>query len=232
MSEPLWTPSAERVRAARVTAFVAAARERWSVALPDRQALWRWSCERMDQFWDSLWDFCSVVGDKGTTVLADATRMPGARFFPDATLNFAENLLREGPDPALVFQAENRAPREVSRAELRRIAAGFAATLRDFGVRSGDRVAALLPNLPEAIGAMLGTASMGAVWSSCSPDFGVQGVVDRFGQIEPSALICADGYVYKGTHHSSLPRVAEILEHLPSVRVVVVVPYLSSPRSW
>lgn len=227
MTAPLWTPSPERIAEANLTAFIVAAQERFGRRLPDRNALWRWSWEHMDEFWALLWDFAGVIGDPGDVVVSDADAMPGARFFPEGELNFAENLLRPGTDPALVFQAEDGPRREVSRQELRTIAGAVAAALREHGVQAGDRVAAFLPNIPETMGAMLGAASLGAVWSSCSPDFGVQGVVDRFGQIEPVTLICADGYVFKGHRHDSLERVAEILEHLPSVRLVIVVPYLT-----
>ena len=185
MTAPLWTPSPARIADANLTAFIVAAQERFGRRLPDRDALWRWSWEHMDEFWALLWDFAGVIGDPGDVVVTDADAMPGARFFPEGELNFAENLLRPGTDPALVFQAEDGPRREVSRQELRTIAGAVAAALRDNGVQAGDRVAAFLPNIPETMGAMLGAASLGAVWSSCSPDFGVQGVVDRFGQIEP-----------------------------------------------
>jgi acetoacetyl-CoA synthetase len=193
----------------------------------DGRALHRWSVENPETFWAALWSFCEVVAERrGETVLVGGERMPGARWFPEARLNFAENLLRRRDGaPALIFRGEDGSRRQLSFAELHRRVAELASALRAAGLMQGDRVAGYLPNLPEAVIAMLATTSLGAIWSSCSPDFGVQGVLDRFGQIEPRILFCADGYFYNGRRFDSLERLPEILAGLPSVERVVVAPY-------
>jgi acetoacetyl-CoA synthetase len=223
---PIWQPSAERIAGSRLRTFMTAMEARWGASFPDYAALHRWSIERPEQFWPSVWDFCGVIGARGERVLEHAERMPGARWFPQARLNFAENLLRrrDGAD-ALVFRGEDRFARRLSHAELYAQVAGLAGAMRASGVGPGDRVAAWLPNMPEAIVAMLAAASLGAVFSSCSPDFGVQGVVDRFGQIEPKLLFAADAYRYGGKTVDCLDRLREIAARLPSVERVVVVPY-------
>ena len=229
MDAPLWRPSRQQVDRARLTAFMATVNERWKAGVCDYAGLYRWSCEELESFWLTLWDFCGVIGDRHQgPVLIDGDRMPGARFFPAARLNFAENLLRRDDDgDAMVLWGEDRVRRRMSHAELRAQVARLAQTFAASGLGKGDRVAGYLPNLPEAVIAMLATASLGAVWSSCSPDFGVTGVVERFGQIEPKILVCADGYFYKGKVHDSLGRITEILPRLPSVQHTLVVPYVS-----
>jgi acetoacetyl-CoA synthetase len=215
------------VARANLTAFIAAVESEWPVRIPDFAALYRWSVAEPEAFWRSLWDFCGVVAEtRGERVALHLDRMPGAVWFPDARLNFAENLLRRSDDsPALIFQGEDRVRRTLSHAELRSAVSRLRETLREWGVDPGDRVAGYLPNLPEAIIAMLAATSLGAIWSSCSPDFGVQGVVDRFGQIAPRVLFSADGYFYNGRTHDSLARLAEIRAQIPSVERVVVVSY-------
>jgi acetoacetyl-CoA synthetase len=230
MSSPLWTPSAERVERARITEFSRHVAARWGVDASSSDRLYRFSIQRPGDFWRSVWEFCGVAGEIGARTVAELERMPGARFFPDARLNFAENLLRgRDAQPAIVFQGEGQPPRQMSRAELYEAVALFAAGLRAQGIRPGDRVAAYLPNMPEAIVAALATAAVGAVWSSCSPDFGVQGVLDRFGQIEPRILLTADGYFYGGRMHASLGKVAEVARALPTLERVVVLPYTGRP---
>jgi acetoacetyl-CoA synthetase len=225
---PLWTPSPERIARANLTRFIREVEERWALRIADYDALWTFSVERPEHFWQSMWDFGAVLAEtRGDRVVDDLDRMPGARFFPEARLNFAENLLRESDNPgALVFHGEDRVRRSMTRDELRTGVARTAAALRASGVGAGDRVAGYLPNMPEAIVAALAAASIGAIWSSCSPDFGVQGVLDRFGQIEPKVLFSADGYFYGGKAHDSLAKLQEIVDRLPSVRRVVVVPYV------
>jgi acetoacetyl-CoA synthetase len=169
-----------------------------------------------------MWEFAGIRGEMGARVATDMDRMPGARFFPDATLNFAENCLRrDGDDPAIVARTEAGGRRTLSWRELRAEVAACASAFRAAGIKPGDRIAAYLPNVPEAIVAGLGAAAVGAVWSSCSPDFGVQGVLDRFGQIEPRILIAADTYVYAGKTFDQRPKVKEILARLPSVERAV-----------
>ncbi|HTS93712.1 MAG TPA: acetoacetate--CoA ligase [Stellaceae bacterium] len=225
-TKPLWQPSAEQVAAANLTRFMAAAEKRWERRLGDFAALYRWSVEEREEFWQSLWDFGGVIAETaGTRVLVDGEKMPGARFFPGARLNFAENLLRHrGGGDAIVFWAEDKVKRRLSRAELHETVSRLAQALAADGVGPGDRVAGYLPNMPETVIAMLAAASLGAVWSSCSPDFGVKGVLDRFGQIEPKVLILADGYFYNGKAFDCLDKAREIQLQLPSLKRVVVVP--------
>ncbi len=223
--EKLWTPSQSRIENATITDFA----RRHGFARGDYHSLWRWSVDRRDVFWRSFWDYAGVVGEPGDRILLDGDRMPGAHWFPDASLNFAENLLARRNDDnadALVFWGEDKLRRRVSNAELLSATAAVAAALRNEGVNAGDRVAAYLPNLPEAIIAMLGTSSIGAIFSSCSPDFGVQGVVDRFGQIEPTVLFAVDGYWYNGKPITVLDKVARVVDRIPSIKRVVVVRYL------
>lgn len=213
--------------------FMRLVRARTGKDIADYAALHRWSVDESEAFWALMWEFGAVQGKRGERILVDGERMPGAKWFPDARLNFAENLLRdreglEGTADALVFWGEYRVRRRMSWDALRALVSRLAQALAHSGVGKGDRVAGYLPNLPESIAAMLATASLGAVWSSCSPDFGVQGVVDRFGQIEPKVLICADGYLLAGKQVDSLGEVRAILALLPSVRCTVVVPYLAA----
>ncbi len=228
MSAPLWTPSAERVAAANMTAFMRAVEERWGISILDYRTLQDFALARTGAFWQSMWAFGGVRGVMGERVVEHAERMPGARFFPDARVNFAENLLRRKDDgPAIVFAGEGRAPQTLSAADLRREVGRFAQALGREGIRPGDRVAGFIPNMPHAVIAALGAASVGAVWSSCSPDFGVQGVLDRFGQIAPRVLVSADAYVYGGKTHDSLGRITEVLRALPTVEHTVIVPYVT-----
>jgi acetoacetyl-CoA synthetase len=210
-----------------MTRFIHEAASRFDVRLADYASLYHFSLERLADFWEAMWSFSGMIGERGAVIVSDIDQMPGARFFPDARLNFAENLLRRKDDrPAIVFGDETGRRRTMTFAELRAAVRSCASALTRAGVRSGDRVAGYMPNAPETIIAALGAAAIGAVWSSCSPDFGVQGVLDRFGQIEPVVLVAADGYTYAGKAHDCLPRVAEIAGSLPGLRRVVVVPFL------
>ena len=225
---PIWQPSAQRIAGTRLTAFMAAAEKRWKrrLASADYSTLHTWSIEHPEEFWASVWEFGEVRGEMGSTVVIDREKMPGAQWFPEAKLNFAENLLRRrDTSDALVFWGEDKVKGRASYAELYRAVAQTAAALRAMGVSKGDRVAAYLPNVPAALVAMLATASIGAIFSSASPDFGVQGVLDRFGQIEPKVLFACDGYWYNGKTIDCLGKVAEIAARMPSLQRVVVVPY-------
>jgi len=205
---------------------MAQASRRWNRSLSDFGTTHRWSVEHPDEFWRSVWEFGDVVGEPGDVVF-EGSGMPGTRWFPEARLNYAENLLRRRDDQdALVFWGENRVKRRLSRAELYLSVARLAAAMRAEGLTSGDRVAAYMPNMPETIVAYLAAASIGATFTSASPDFGIQGVLDRFGQVAPKLLMVADGYFYNGKEIDSLERVAQIAGQLPSVRKVVVTPYL------
>ncbi len=227
MSRPLWSPSPERVEGSRLRAFWRRVEAETGQHFESYQALQRWSVESMAQFWRLAWDFCEVLGDPGDDpVLVAGDELPGARFFPGASLSFAENLLRRRDDAeALVFWSEPGERVAISYLQLERRVASLAAALREMGVQRGDRVAGYLPNLPETIAAFLASASIGAIWSSCSPDFGVRGVLDRFGQIEPKVLFAVDGYFYNGKTHDLRERVAQLRAGLPSLEHVVVVPF-------
>ena len=226
---PHWTPSPERIAAARLTRFHDFARGHGAPA-GDYAALWQWSVDEPAAFWNALVEFTAVIAKRGDgPALSDGHLMPGAKWFPDMRLNFAENLLRHaGSDPAIIARDERGRRREICWDELRAEVARIADGLRAAGVVAGDRVAGFMPNVPETVVAMLATASLGATWSSCSPDFGVRGVLDRFGQIAPKVLFTADGYCYAGKTLDSLERVADILKDLPSVQRVVVVPNVSA----
>ncbi|NMG14444.1 acetoacetate--CoA ligase [Aromatoleum bremense] len=226
---PLWTPRPEQIAATGIAAFTERARAATGLPLADYAALHAWSIHSPVAFWREVWDFGGVIGEQGERGLIDAERMPGATWFPDARLNFAENLLRDSTNPqALVFRGEDRLERRMTRAELRIEVARFAAALRALGIKEGDRVAAFMPNMPETIVAMLAASSIGAVFTSASPDFGVQGVLDRFGQTEPKLLIACDGYWYGGKAIDVRPKLAELAPQLQSVARLVVVPYLAA----
>ncbi|MGQ0676234.1 MAG: acetoacetate--CoA ligase [Rhodospirillales bacterium] len=224
---PLWRPLPVRVAQTNVAAFLAQVRQDWGVKPADYASLWRWSVAEPGKFWTSVWNFCDVIAaTRGSRALVDAKKMPGAQFFPDARLNFAENLLRRRDGgQAMVFWGEDKVKRSLTFRQVYDTVSRLAQALRAQGVKPGERVAGYLPNLPETAMAMLAASSVGAIWSSCSPDFGVQGVLDRFGQIEPTVLFSADGYFYAGRAHSSLDKLPEILAKLPSVKRAVVVPY-------
>jgi acetoacetyl-CoA synthetase len=232
MTGPLWQPSAERIARANLTAFAARVSLGHAIELPEYAALYRWSNEHCEAFWREIWDYAEVIGERGARTLIDRDKMPGAQWFPDATLNFAENLLRgranDGAADALVFWGEDKVQRRYSNAELCESVSRVAQALAAEGVAAGDRVAGFVPNMPEAIIAMLATASLGAIWSSASPDFGVQGVIDRFGQIEPVVLFTVDGYWYNGKPQPILDKVGDIAARLLTVKRVVIAPYLDS----
>ncbi|MEQ8700676.1 MAG: acetoacetate--CoA ligase, partial [Bauldia litoralis] len=210
-----------------MTRFAREAETRAGRSLGDYDSLHGWSVEDPAAFWDLLWDVCGVIGDKGDRTAIDLDRMPGARFFPDARLNYAENMLRRGDDAdALVFRGEDRVESRLSWRDLNELVSRLQQALADFGVEPGDRVAALMPNMPETIAAMLAVASIGAVWSSASPDFGPRGALDRFGQIAPKVFIACDGYYYAGKTIAVADKLKEIVAGLPEGMAVIVVPYL------
>lgn len=219
VNNPLWQPSAAQIENAQMTEFMRKVENQFGLVFAgDYHAFYDWSVTHKTDFWSLLWDEFQVIGTKGTTVLEQGERMPGAQWFPQAQLNFAENLLRFRDDrPALVFTNEHGQRREITYAELYRETAQLAASLKAVGVSAGDRVAGMLPNCIETIIAMLATTSLGAVWSSCSPDFGVQGVLDRFSQVEPKVLFTVDGYFYNGKTLDVSSKVRDILADLPSV---------------
>jgi acetoacetyl-CoA synthetase len=239
---PLWAPSVERVKRANLTAFIHHIQQQKPAGaeeVTDFSSLYHWSTVRPEAFWPEVWRFCGVVGDelpggerwdevvRGRDRMAPPDPILGPRWFIGAKLNFAENLLRHtDQQPAMVFWNERGRQRELSYDQLTSEVSRVAEALARDGIQPGDRVAGFLPNLPETIIAMLAATSLGAIWSSCSPDFGANGVLDRFGQIRPRVLFCADGYRYAGKEIDSLARVREVLERIPEIERVVVVPYL------
>jgi acetoacetyl-CoA synthetase len=224
----IWRPSAARVADSNLTRFTACVNARKDLRLDGYEEVYAWSVAHPEEFWTELARFADIRADWGAgPALENGDRMPGARFFPNARLNFAENLLRHDDDhAAIVFVNERGSRRQISHRELRQEVARIAAGLRAAGVGEGDRVAGFLPNLPETAIAMLATASLGATWSSCSPDFGAHGVLDRFGQIAPKVLFTADGYFYAGKTLDSLTQMREVASKLPSVELIVVIPYV------
>lgn len=222
----MWAPSIERRETSALARFMAGISRKYGVEMADYGDIYDWSIENMADFWSEVWDFCGIIGEKGGEILVDADRMQDARFFPEARLNFAENLLRRRDDSvALVFRGEDKVEYEVSWNELYDKVSQLAAVMKDLGVAKGVRVAGYMPNMPETIMAMLAATSLGAIWSSASPDFGVEGVIDRFGQIEPKILFCANGYYYGGKEFDCLGKLSEIMGRLPSVEKVIIVPY-------
>jgi len=227
MSQPLWTPSAERIAATRMDAFRRFVNERHALQLADYPALHAWSVEQREAFWQAIVDFFEIrFHAPAERVLREGSAMPDAQWFPGASLNFAEHLLRRRDGhPALVAIGEDGSREQLSYAQLAAHVAGLQRALCDAGVGIGDRVAAFMPNTWQTVVGMLATASLGATWSSCSPDFGTQGVIDRFGQIEPKVLIAAAGYRYAGKRIDLTDKLNEILPQLPSLERLVIVPY-------
>jgi acetoacetyl-CoA synthetase len=228
MTRPLWTPEKLSASQSLLGAFTEWLASRGGKSFADYGDLHRYSVDQAAEFWSQLWDFAGIIGDKGEPpYLVGAERMVSARFFPRARLNFAENLLAvRGPDPALVFWGEDKVKRRLSWDELSAEVARAQGALGEAGVRAGDRVAAILPNMPESIVSVLAASSLGAVWSSCSPDFGVEGVLDRFGQIEPKVLIACDGYYYNGKSIDLADKLDQIANRLPTLSIILIVPYV------
>ncbi|MBI9084823.1 MAG: acetoacetate--CoA ligase [Desulfobacterales bacterium] len=227
MGKLLWEPSETRIKSSNMYRFMTLINEKYGQQLNDYADLHRWSIEHIPEFWQEIWDFVGVrYSAPYTQVIDDVEKMPGAQWFPGARLNFAENLLRfRDEQTALVFKGEDAVTRRLTYAHLYDEVARVAKSLRDMGVVTGDRVVGFMPNMPETVIAMLAAASIGATWSSCSPDFGIKGVLDRFGQIQPKVIFTADGYFFKGKRIDSLARIADILKDLASIEKVVVVPY-------
>lgn len=231
-TQALWTPSQEQINSSNMQAFMGQASKITGVTLDNYQDLWQWSIDDSPSFWSQLWDFCQVIGDKGERILINGDSIEQAEWFPDAQLNFAQNLLRERSDlPAIIFRAEDQAEYQLTFNELYDQVSAVSAWLKQQGIQKGDRVAAYLPNMPETIVAMLATSSLGAVWTSTSPDFGEDSVIDRFGQTEPRILFTSDGYFYNGKSVNVQPKVKSIMQSLPSVEHVVEIPLINAPQS-
>ncbi len=232
MNPILWKPDQERVAASQMTAFTRYVEEKTANHFSDYQALWQWSIQSPEDFWPAVWKFCGVQASRPwDNALENPQQMPGAKWFNGAKLNFAENLLEGGKDEAIaiLFRNEIGQSREIRRGELRLEVARVAGWLQEQGIGPGDRIAAWMPNLPETVVMLLAAATLGATFSSCSPDFGIQAVVERFGQIEPVLLLVTDGYMYGGKTFEVLPKVQKLLESVPSIQHTLVVPYSSEP---
>ncbi len=228
MPSPLWTPSAEQIEQSLLSHFMRGVEQRFDIGCDDYDAIWQWSVENPGDFWREVWEFCGVKGNLQGPALSKREDLLEAEFFPEASLNFAENLIcgPRGDGPALVFYRESGERRELSWEQLEAEVSRLQQALKSAGVVPGDRIAGFVPNAPETVIAMLATTSLGAIWSSCSPDFGVKGVSDRFGQIEPKILFTADGYNYHGKIFDSRPVAGELAAAIPSIEKVVVMPLL------
>jgi len=228
VSEILWTPLAKNASRTNIALLQRAIEEHFEVSFKDYAAFHTWTVDHVTDFWAFIWEACDVVGMRGEEILSFPNLMPGARWFPDTQINYAENVLHSRPDDTevMVFRAEDGSGRRLSYSDLCSQVSRVAAALSANGIRKGDRVAAYLPNIPETVIIMLGAASLGAVFSSASPDFGVKGLLDRFGQIQPKILFATDGYYYNGKSHDCLPKVLEVRKHLPGLQKVVIVPFL------
>ena len=231
---PLWRPSEALIDQSQMTEFRSYVNASTNQQLLDYHQLYQWSVANIGDFWSYFWDFCDLrASNKGDTVLANAKDMIGAKFFPDAGLNFAENLLSRGSDAdeAIVFIAEDNTTIRLSYAELKSQVASLASYLKNIGVTKGDKVAAYLPNTEKTIIALLATTSLGAVWSSCSPDFGVLGVVDRLSQVQPKVLFVTDEYLHKGKTFEMAEKNQAVLSVLGSVKASIMMSLLNNDAS-
>ena len=227
MAKLLWKPTDEQIKKSNMYRFMKFINQTYNQNFKEYASLYDWSIENISDFWAAFWDFADIIHSKGyDQVIDNPKKMPGARWFSGAELNFAENLLRYRDErAALIFKGEGQPSTRLTYAQLYDEVARLAKALKDLGIRPGDRVVGFMPNMPESMIAMLAATSMGAAWSSCSPDFGIKGVLDRFGQIKPRVLFTANGYFFKGKAIDSLERISNILKELPSIEKVVVVPY-------
>jgi acetoacetyl-CoA synthetase len=225
----IWCPSSEQIHASQMFQFMQHINQKYGTHLENYASLYEWSIQNIKEFWSEIWAFCGVISRKSwNEILVNSEKMSESQWFTGAELNFAENLLRHSKEnkTAIIFYNEKKYRREISYPQLYLMVAQFASALRKAGVKANDRVAAFMPNLPETLIAMLATASIGAIWSSCSPDFGIQGVYDRFSQIQPKILLSADGYFYNINRYDCLEKVRTLQEKIPSIEKIIVVPYL------
>jgi len=230
---PIWQPEPHRAAATHLAAFGKLMSTLDNTEYADYHSLWQASVTQPARFWNEVWDYSGVIGDKGERLLQHDGHMRDARFFPDARLNYAENLLRRRDDAlAVCFWGEDKAKRELSWWELNDLVSRLQQAMKEHGIQCGDRVAGYMPNMPETLAAMLAASSLGAIWTSCSPDFGTDGAVDRFGQTAPRMLFCPDGYWYNGKPVQILDKIRVIAEQLPSVEKIVVVPYLGEADAF
>ncbi len=230
MDQPLWKPNSEIIETANITQFAKYIEKNFNNQINDFESLHTWSVESQTDFWNSIWQYCDVKASKlSSTTVQNASHMPGATWFPDARLNFTENLLRRNDDsPAIISRGEGKEDRITSYAELNRRVFQLARSFQAFGIQPGDRIVAYMPNIPETIICMLAAVACGATWSSCSPDFGAQAVIDRFGQVNPRIIISVDGYTYGGKPFDIQDKLTVILQNLPSVEKCLMLPYLDA----
>ncbi|MCP4596762.1 acetoacetate--CoA ligase [Neptuniibacter sp.] len=231
MNAPLWQPSPQQIKSTQMFQFMQNINQKYQQSTQSYEELHHWSVNNAAEFWNEIWDFCDLRGDKQGEIVSNANQMPGARWFPDSKINFAENLLRFRDDhTALVFRNETDQRRSLTYKDLFAEVAQYASSMKKMGVGQGDVVAGFMPNIPEAVIAMLAATSLGAVWTSCSPDFGINGVMERFGQVKPKLLFSASGYLYSGKVIDCLPKVQQIAEQLDSTEQIVIVPYITEPK--
>jgi len=228
VSNPVkWTPSDRRIKSSRMHEFMSNINIKYNLDLTSFADLHHWSIENKAQFWTSIWDFFEIIGTRGTEpYIEPINQMPGSKFFPNGKVNYAENMLSGNVSgTAIVFKSEDKIRKEISWKELKTQVASLANFLKEEGVVKGDRVAAYMPNMPETVIMMLASTSLGAIFSSASPDFGVDGVLDRFGQIEPKILITTNGYWYNGKEVKIENKVLDVVKGLPSLKKVVIAPF-------
>jgi acetoacetyl-CoA synthetase len=230
----LWSPSDERVKSSQMFAFMQSINEKYNLNLDNFSELHNWSIENKSEFWSSIWDFFKIIGSKGTEpYIEPVNKMLGSKFFPNGSVNYAENMLSGNINgPAIIFKSEDKMRKEVSWKDLKSQVSSLANFLKKEGVVKGDRVAAYMPNVPETVIIMLATSSIGAIFSSASPDFGVDGVLDRFGQIEPKILLTTDGYWYNGKEVNITNKVIEVVKALPSLQRVIISPLLDTNTEY
>ena len=225
----LWTPSKERIEQTNAFHFMELAKKNCKFSGKTFHDLWNWSVENPQPFWDLIWDFTGIIGEKGKRISNGEHEFWKHRYFPDAKLNFAENLLRKNDDtPAIIFWGEEKVRKIVSWKQLRSSVAKLAAALKAAGVKKGDIVGGYVANMPETTIAALATISIGAIWASCSPDFGVPGALDRFGQVKPKIFFAVDGYYYKSKVFNNLEKIKTVVDQVTSIEKTIIIPYISA----
>ncbi len=234
MNKLLWNPSENEIENTQAWGFMQEVNQEFETKLTNFHELYQWSCEFPESFWGLFWKYSSIIAERNPTeALKNGEDFLNSKWFPDARLNFAKNLLTDSSDnPAIIFWGEDRQKSSLSHLELYRHVARLSLWLKQNGIKKGDRVAGFLPNMPETVISMLATASLGAVWTSCSPDFGVQGVLDRFGQVEPKVFICVDGYYYNGKEFSCLEKNQKIVSQLPTVENTLLVRFVNNSSEF
>ena len=232
--QPLWEPSTQTIEQANVTRYMQWLKQEKGLHFATREDVWQWSVNHLEDFWASLWEFFHIQASQPYDTVLTSHKMPGASWFPGARLNYAEHVFRNATElrPAILFRSERHSSIAISWHELSQQVGSVANALRQRGVRAGERVVAYMPNIPQTIVAFLACASIGAIWSSCSPDFGTRSVIERFQQIEPIVLFAVDGYQYNGKIFDRRPTIAELQQALPTLHTTVLVPYIDSAEEF